>query len=694
SLYKSGFFKDVRLERDGNVLVIFVAERPAISNIEFEGNSDITKEQLESSLKQLGLAKGRVLDRSLLDKVEQELKRQYYGLGKYGVKITSEARQLERNRIDVKIMIAEGEPAEIAEIYFTGNNVFSVKELKLQMALAEVGFWGGRNKYSKQLLGSDLEAVKSFYLDRGYINFKIESSQVSLTPDKEGVYITINLTEGERYIVRDTKLVGDLIVAESELLPLISLKEGDIFSRKESLDTSERITDRLGQEGYAFANVNIIPDVDEDSKTVSLKIFVDPGRKIYVRRINVSGNTKTRDQVIRREIRQMEADWMSTKQVSQSRTRLDKLGFFEEVNVETPTVAGSGDQVDVNFNVSERPTGNLTAGIGYSDTQGALINFSVTQENFVGTGNRVSLALDRSKVNTKASLDYTNPYYTADGISRGFGVYYQEIDTSSTTITNYLTEKRGVSVSYGIPLNENDRTVFQLGYDNTKLYVVDGVTSQEILDFVNKNGNVYDEYNITTSWIHDARNRRILPTRGDYTRATIDGSVPGSDIEYYKLNFGHTQYYPFGDSVTLMLKGELGYGDGYGNLDDLPPFNHYFAGGSSSVRGYDASSLGPRDPATNSPIGGNKKVVANAELILPNPLADKAGSTRISVFFDIGNVFSSGQNVEFSQLRQSAGLAFLWLAPVGAMRFSYAIPLNEEEGDSLQKFQFTLGTPF
>ena len=694
SLYKSGFFKDVRLERDGNVLVVFVAERPAISNIEFEGNSDITTEQLESSLMQLGLAKGRVLDRSLLDKVEQELKRQYYGLGKYDVNIKTEARQLERNRIDVTITISEGEPAEIVEIYFTGNKVFSSEQLKLQMALAEEGFWGGRNQYSKQLLGGDLEAVKSFYLDRGYINFKIESSQVSLTPDKEGVYITINITEGSRYIVRDTKLVGDLIVEESELLPLISLHEGDIFSRKESLATSERISDRLAQAGYAFANVNIIPDVDEESKTVGLKIFVDPGRKVYVRRINISGNTKTRDQVIRREIRQMETDWMSTKQVSQSRTRLDKLGFFEEVSVETPSVPGSGDQVDVNFNVSERPTGNLTAGIGYSDTQGALINFSVTQENFVGTGNRVSLALDRSKVNTKASLNYTNPYYTEDGVSRGFGMYYQEIDTSSTTISNYLTEKRGVSVSYGIPLNENDRAVFQLGYDNTKLYVDSVVTSQEILDFVNENGNVYDEYNITTSWIRDQRNRRILPTRGNYTRATIDGTVPGSDLEYYRLNLRHTQYHPFGDLVTLMLKGEVGYGDGYGNLDDLPPFNHYYAGGSSSVRGYDASSLGPRDSVTNSPIGGNKKVVANAELILPNPFADKEGSTRVSAFFDIGNVFSSAQTVEFKELRQSAGLAFLWLAPVGAMRFSYAIPLNEEEGDSIQKFQFTLGTPF
>ena len=693
-LYKSGFFKDVRLERDGEVLVIFVAERPAIFNIEFEGNSDITTEQLESSLTQLGLAKGRVLDRSLLDKIEQELKRQYYGLGKYGVSVSTETRQLERNRVDVTINIAEGEPAEIVEIYFIGNKIFSTEKLKLQMKLAEEGFWGGRNQYSKQLLGGDLETVKSFYLDRGYINFKIESSQVSLTPDKEGVYITINITEGDRYIVRDTKLVGDLIVDESELLPLISIKEGDVFSRKETLDTSDRISDRLAQEGYAFANVNIVPDVDKESKTVSLTIFVDPGRRVYVRRINISGNNKTRDQVIRREVRQMEADWMSTKQVSQSRTRLDKLGFFDEVNVETPAVAGSGDQVDVNFNVSERPTGNLTAGLGYSDTQGALVNLSVTQENFVGTGNRVGLALDQSKVNTKASLNYTNPYYTEDGVSRGFGVYYQEIDTSSTTISNYLTEKRGVSVSYGIPLNENDRAVFQLGYDNTKLYVDNAVTSQEILDFVSINGNVYDEYSITTSWIHDQRNRRILPTKGNYTRASLETTVPGSDLEYYKLNFRHSQYFPFGEIVTLMLKGNLGYGQGYGDLNDLPPFNHYYAGGSSSVRGYDASSLGPRDDATNSPIGGNKKVVANAELILPNPFADKTGSTRISAFFDIGNVFSIEQNVEFKELRQSAGLSFLWLAPVGAMRFSYAIPLNEEVGDSVQKFQFTLGSPF
>ncbi|MCW9024396.1 MAG: outer membrane protein assembly factor BamA [Gammaproteobacteria bacterium] len=694
SLYKSGFFKDVRVEREGDVLVIFVAERPAISNIKFEGNSDITTEQLETSLKQLGLSKGRVLDRSLLDKVEQELKRQYFGLGKYGVQLKSTTRQLERNRVDVTINIAEGDAAKIVAINITGNKAFTSVLLKREMKLAEESFWGGRNQYSKQLLGGDLENIKSFYLDRGYINFKIESSQVSLTPDKEGVYITVNLNEGDQYTVRDVKLAGDLIVPETELQPLISLKSGNIFSRKQSLDTSERITDRLGQEGYAFANVNLVPDVDKDTKTVALTVFVDPGRRVYVHRVNITGNTKTRDKVIRREVRQMEGDWMSTKLVSQSRTRLDKLGYFEEVNVETPSVPGTSDQVDVNLNVSERPTGNLSAGIGYSDSDGALINFSITQENFVGTGNQVGLALDRSQVSTKASLNYTNPYYTDDGISRGFRLYYQEIDTADTTITNYLSESHGLSVTYGFPLSENDRAWASLGYDNTRLFVDDTVTAQEILDFVDENGSVYDEYKISPGWSRDRRNRRILPNKGSYTRAGLDVAVPGSDLEFYKVNFSHTHYFPLGKMVTLMAKGTLGYGEAYGDTNKLPPFENYYAGGTTSVRGYDSSSLGPRDPATDSPIGGNKKVVGNMELILPNPFTDKSTSTRISTFFDIGNVFGANQSIKSNELRQSAGLSFLWLAPVGAMRFSYAVPLNDVEGDSIQNFQFTLGSPF
>ena len=694
SLYKSGYFKDVRIERDGNVLVVFVAERAAIADVKFEGNSDITTEQLETSLKQLGLAKGRVLDRSLLDKIEQELKRQYYSLGKYGVKVTAETEQLERNRVDVTINIAEGDPAEIAAITLIGNHRFTTHRLLGKMQLGAESVFGGRNKYSKQLLGADLETIKSWYLDRGYINFKIESTQVSLTPDKEDVYITINLSEGEQFKVRSVRLAGDLIVDEDVLWSLVSLKEDDIFSRRESLDTSERISNRLAEEGYAFANVNIVPDVDKDTRTVGLTIFIDPGRRVYVRKINISGNTKSKDKVIRREMRQMEGDWMSTKLVSMSRTRLDRLGFFEQVNVETPAVPGTTDQVDVNLSVSERPTGNLTAGVGYSDSQGAMVNFAITQQNFVGTGNQVGVSVDKSSVSSNISLNYTNPYYTQDGISRGFRLYYRKLDTRSIFVTNYLTESRGLSVSYGLPLNETDRSLFTLGYDNTNLLVDESATSEDILEFVAENGNVYNNYNVAGSWSRDRRNRRILPTAGAYTRAGMDLTVPGSDLQYYKLNLRHIRYFAMGKLTTLMLKGVFGYGAGYSGSSNLPPFQRYYAGGSNSVRGYDSNSLGPRDAKTNNTIGGDTKLVGNIELILPNPFTESSGSTRISTFFDIGNVFGAEENIQFNDLRQSAGIAFLWLAPVGAMRFSYAIPLNDQPGDQIQNFQFTMGSPF
>ncbi len=693
-LYKSGYFKDVRLERDGNVLVIFVAERSAIANVKFEGNSDITTDQLKTSLKQLGLAKGRVLDRSLLDKIEQELKRQYYSLGKYGVKVTAKTEQLERNRVDVTIKIAEGDPAEIAAITITGNKHFSSQILLKHMQLGQDSLFDGRNKYSKQLLGADLETIKSWYLDRGYINFKIDSTQVSLTPDKEEVYITINLSEGNEFKIRSIKLAGDLIVPEKELWPLVSLKADDIFSRRKSMDTNERISNRLAEEGYAFANVNIVPDIDKDTRTVGLTIFIDPGRRVYVRRVNISGNSKSKDEVIRREIRQMEGDWMSTKLVSTSRTRLDRLGFFDKVNVETPSVPGTTDQVDVNFTVSERPTGNLTAGVGYSDSQGAMINMAITQQNFVGSGKQVGISVDRSSVSSNISLNYTDPYYTPDGISRGFRLYYRKLDTRTIYVTNYLTESHGLSVSYGFPLNETDRSLFTVGYDSTGLFSDPTYTAQDILDFINKNGNVYSTFNAGVSWLRDRRNRRILPTAGAYTRAGADVTLPGSDLQYYKLNLRHVQYIALGKKVTLMLKGVVGYAKGYGNTSSLPPFQRYYAGGSNSVRGYESNSLGPLDARTNYTVGGDKKFVGNIELILPNPFSEESASTRISAFFDVGNVFAAQDKIEFKQLRQSVGMAFLWLAPVGAMRFSYAVPLNNQPSDRLQTFQFTMGSPF
>lgn len=693
ALYKTGFFKDVHLEREGDVLVVFVAERPAIAEINITGNNDIPSEQLEEALRNIGLVEGRVLDRVVLDSIEMELQRQYYSLGKYGVRITTETTPLERNRIAVSIQIAEGEAAEIYAMNIIGNKTFSDEQLLDKLELGGTSLFGGRDAYSKQLFSADLETIKSHYLDAGYINFNIDSTQVSLTPDKQDVYITINLTEGDKYIVRDVRLAGDYILKNEEIMGLVSIKRGEIFSRKKITDSTKNISDRLAEEGYAFANVNMVPEIDKSSKTVGLTFFIDPGRRIYVRRVNISGNAKTRDEVIRREMRQMESDWMSTKHIARSRTRLDRLGFFDEVSVETPVVPEANDQVDVNYSVVERPTGTLSAGIGYSDTQGALVNFSVTQANFVGTGKRIAVNIDNSQVTKRYSVSYTNPYYTIDGVSRSFSIFSREVDAAEADITSYVTNSYGASMNYGIPLSEHDNIRLGFGYEDIDLIVNSAETAQEILDFVTKYGNQYDTVKLTGAWTRDTRNRAIFADKGALTSLSTEISTPAGDLEFYKVGLRHIHYISLNWGMTLSLRGNLGYGDGYGDTEDLPPFENYFAGGSRSVRGYGGSSLGPKDSKGN-PLGGRARIVGNMELILPNPLAENSKSTRLSVFVDGGYVYGPNDKIDLGELRYSAGLSMIWLTPVGAMRFSLARPLNDKPGDELQSFQFTLGTPF
>ncbi|MDY6978248.1 MAG: outer membrane protein assembly factor BamA [Pseudomonadota bacterium] len=693
-LYQTGFFKDVKLEREGDVLVVFVAERPAIADIRIEGNDSIPDEQLESSLQQIGLVRGQVLDRSTLDKVAQELERQYYGQGKYGVEIETVTTPLERNRVDVEINIAEGVAAEIFSVNIVGNEAFDDEELLKNISLADSSMFG-REKYSRQVFSGDLEALRSYYLDRGYINFNTDSSQVSLTPDKQEVYITVNITEGEQYTVSDIKVSGDTIIPLDEVKDLITLKVDEIYSHKKSVETTNNISDRLAARGYAFANVNLIPELDKDSKTVALTLSVDPGRRVYVRRINITGNTKTRDEVIRRELRQHEGDWLSTEKVSLSRTRLDRLGFFEQVSVETPAVSGTSDQVDVNFNVKERPTGSLTAGIGYSDTQGALINFGLSQENFLGTGKRLGLNLNNSDVTKYYNLSYMNPYYTDDGVSRGFNVFWREVNAEEAQLTRFTTNTKGASMNYGVPLSEITRANFSIGYENTEI-VPGANVAQEILDFIDENGSVYDNYEVSLGWRRDSRNRAILADSGSVTSVNVTSAIPGSNLEYYKIDTRFQKYFGLTENITLSTELNLGYGDSFGDtsFDGLPPYMRYYAGGSRTVRGYDSNSLGPRDAVTNDPLGGSKRVVANLELILPNIFAEQSNSTRIAAFFDAGNVFAADQSVDVNELRTSAGLAFMWLAPIGTLRFSYAMPLNDEPGDDTQNFQFTMGSDF
>ena len=693
ALFKTGFFKDVRIEHDQGVLVVVVQERPAISSIEITGNKDIESEPLLNSLKDIGFAEGRVFDRSLLDKVEQELQRQYFSRGKYGVKIVTTVNPLERNRVGINIDVSEGRAARIKKISIVGNKVFNDETLLEDFELSTptlLSFYTGVDQYSKQKLSGDLETLRSYYLDRGYINFNIDSTQVSITPDKNDIYITINVTEGEQFRVKEVRLAGDLVLDPPELFPLVGLNPGDVFSRKYVTETVTKISEKLGDQGYAFANVNTIPEVDQDKKEVVVTFFVDPGKRVYVRRINMVGNTRTRDEVLRREMRQMEGGWFSTSAVERSKVRLDRLGFFEEVNVETPTVPGTNDQIDVNYSVTERPSGNLMVGLGFAQSSGVLFNASVTQNNFLGTGKRVGFSFNNSNVNTIYSFNYLNPYYTIDGISRGFGAFYRETDANEANLSDYTADTLGGNVSYGIPINEFDSVRLNVEYENLDLNTT-AFSSQVVQDFITQNGNQFDTIKVTGGWSHDSRNKAIFPDRGTSQRLTAEFTVPGMDLQFYKLGYEQQTYVPLTKSFTLLLNGEVGYGDGFGDFDNLPFFENYFAGGVRSVRGFKDNTLGPRDSLTDDPLGGGFRVVGNVEVLFPPPFFTKSNSFRMSAFLDVGNVYASYDDFKAADLRYSTGIGATWLSPLGALSFSLAKPLNDEPGDDTQVFQFTIG---
>lgn len=718
SLYGTGFFKDVRLEREGDILVIFVAEKPAIAGLKIEGNNDIPTDKLKESLKLIGLAEGRVFDRSVLEMIELELQRQYYSLGKYAVKIATEIVPLERNRVDILIKITEGEKAQVYALDIIGNTRYSTRELLFETSLGEPALFGGRESYSKQILSADIEAIKSYYMDRGYINFAVNSTQVSITPDKQDVYITINIAEGDQFSVNSVKLAGELIIDKAEMNKFVEIQAGDVFSRSKISNTRKNITERLAEDGYAFANVNIIPEINNEKKLVDLTIFVEPGRRVYVRRVNIVGNIKTKDRVVRREIRQMEGGKMSTGLIAQSRNRLNRTGFFEDVEIETPAVPGETDQVDVNYTVKERSTGTLQAGIGYSDQNGALFTFSVSQENFLGTGNRMSVNLSNSEAVDEYRVNYTNPYYTPNGVSRGFNVFSRKVDAGAIgDISTYQSNTYGANVSYGIPISETKFTNLGLGYEHTELLLADLIqcTDAEVQEgvidcqqykydhgykddfpkhkFVEEYGNEYGLYKVNLGWRHDSRNRAIFASDGTLFRVDTEYAVPGSDLEFYKWNVDYTQYFAFSSKTSFLLNMEFGHGAGLGDTKELPFFENYYAGGSRSVRGYKGGTLGPKD-SYNRSLGGTSRFVSNLELILPNPFAERSASTRISLFWDAGYAYGEEDPITTNLLRHSYGISLIWLTPVGAMRFSYAEPYDARSNDDTQNFQFTLGSPF
>ncbi|VAW83217.1 Outer membrane protein assembly factor YaeT [hydrothermal vent metagenome] len=693
ALYDTGFFEDVILSHEDGLLIVHVVERPAIAEINISGNEDIDSEQLTEGLEEIGLAKGRTFNPSLLDKVEQELQRQYFSGGKYGVKIDSSVKTLPRNRVSIDIEVFEGEIAEIARISIIGNEAFSKETLLKQFQLetrTDFSFLGSNDQYSKQKLSGDLEALKSFYLDRGYVNFSVVSTQVSITPDKRSVYITVNIKEGEKYTIRDVKIAGDLAISKEELRSLISVQAGDVFSRRKITESSNRLSGRLGQDGYAFANINPVPDVDSKNQSVALTFFIDPGKRIYVRRINIVGNSRTKDVVLRREFRQMEGGWIGTDKINRTRERLQRLGFFEDVNVETPSVPGVEDQVDVNVSVRERSMGTVQAGMGYSESQGVLFTANITHQNFFGTGKRVSAEINTSQINTVYSFSYTNPYYTLDGVSRGFRGFYRKTDRGARNTASFNADTFGGGVDYGIPLGEFNRLTFGLSIENTKVNTTDR-TPQSYLDFLEKNSNEFDVVRLEAGWSYDSRDRAIFPTKGMVYGISGEVAVPGSGLQYYKATVQARRYQPVWGPFTFLARGQIGWGGGYGETSGLPFFKSFFAGGVRSVRGFKANTLGPKDEEFNLSIGGALKGVVNLEMLFPMPFAESSDTVRMSLFIDSGNVYENEDDFNVSDFRASTGLSMSWLSPIGPMVFSLAKPIRKQGGDDTESFQFSLG---
>jgi outer membrane protein insertion porin family len=691
ALFATGFFKDVRLEAEGNVLVVIVDERPAIAQIDVSGSKEFDKDKLKEALKQIGLAESRIFDRAMLDRAEQELKNQYISRGKYGVQITTTVTPLERNRVALSFSISEGKVAKIRQIQFVGNEVFSDRALAKQLTLRTPGWftWYSKNdQYSKPKLQADLETLRSFYLNQGYLEFSIDSTQVSISPDKRDIFITVNLTEGRRYRVADVKLAGDLIVPEEQLRALIKLRKGDIFSREKLTETTKLISDRLGNEGYAFASVNAVPELDREKNEASFTLYIDPGRRVYVRRINISGNSNTRDEVIRRELRQMEGAWYSTEKLNRSRQRVDKLGYFSDVQIDTPAVAGVADQVDVNLKVTERATGNLTLGIGYSSAENVVLSAGVSQQNIFGTGNALSFQVNTGSINKVYALSYTNPYFTDDGVSRGFDAYRRDTDVSRLSVASYNTSTLGLGLRFGVPVTEFDTINYGLAYEQTTIGIL-ADTPQRYIDFVDTFGEKNDNYLGTASWARDQRDSVIYTTRGRFQRLSSEVGLPGGDLTYYRLTYQHQWYYPLTQSLTLLLNGQIGYAEGY-NGKPLPFFKNFYAGGVNSVRGYATATIGPKD-SNGDALGGRRQLIGNFELLFPFPGLEKDRSVRLSAFVDTG---FAGEKYDAGELRYSTGLAFGWYSPVGPLKFSFGRAINPKPDDKVERIQFTLGTIF
>jgi len=800
SLFATGNFDDIRIGRDGSVLVVIVAERPSISEINIDGNKAIETEALLEGLKGAGLSVGQVFQRSTLEGMQLELQRQYVQQGRYDAAIETEVLPEPRNRVSINIDVDEGTVAAIKHINVVGNEVFDDEELGDLFELKTTGwlsFFTNDDKYSREKLTGDIETLTSYYMDRGYLQFSIDSTQVSVSPNKQEVYITANVTEGEKFTVSSVDLSGDLVLPETDLRRFLLVTEGQTFSQQMVTSTEEYLTRRLGNEGYNFAKVTGIPELDEEENTVAMKFFVDPGKRTYVRRISFKGNLKTADDVLRREMRQMESSPASASAIEQSRIRLERLGFFSRAMVETPEVPGHDDLIDVEFEVEEQSSGSIGASFGYAQDAGLILGLNLQQDNFLGTGRRIGVGLNSSKYQDLYNFSYTNPYYTEDGVSRGFNVFFRSTDLSEVNVASYTTDTLGGAINFGYPIGETQRLGFSFGVSDTEItagrfavqeikasprfeegvdfyyesnLLPDGTYSgvEQILPlesvppeaivippdagFLDENGDNYLNWTITSSWTQSTLNRGRMATRGASQNVSFEVAVPGSDLEFYKLTYRGEIFYPvpfLSQAWTLHFRGELGYGDGYGDTSELPFYEHFFAGGFGSVRGFESNTLGPRSTAAEiydvgqpvtgvdedgnptqiggpngdqfgyfidnsgklrattvrddpDPFGGNVLVEGSAELLFPLPFIKDRSKLRSAFFIDAGNVFNTNCSaaqincfdVDADEIRYSFGVGVTWITGFGPMTFSLAKPLNAGDDDDEEAFQFTLGRGF
>jgi outer membrane protein insertion porin family len=713
SLYRTGFFKDVRIEADQDILLITVQERPSIADIQFSGNKAFQSDKLKEGMKGIGLAEGQIYDKSKLEFAEQEIKKQYLAQGKYTATVKTSASPLERNRVAIRFDIEEGIVSRIKEINVVGNQLYTKSDVTSEFELKTtnwLSWWYKDDQYSKQKLTSDLEKLKSFYMNRGYLEFSIDSTQVSITPDKEDVYITINISEGPKYKVSDVKLAGDLQqVPEGELQNLIKIKKDDIFNREKVTESTKGMNARLGNDGFAFSNVNAIPEINKEEHTASFTFFVDPGRKVYVRRIDIEGNERTRDDVIRREFRQVESGWYAADKIDRSKVRLNRTQFFSDVNIETPAVPGSTDQVDLKVKVTERNTGSIMFGAGLSSSEGLVGSFNVTQANFLGTGDRVSAQINTGSVNKTYSLSVTKPFYTPEGISLGYDVYRRDVNTSSLNVVTYNTSSYGAGIRFGVPLSEKNAISYGLTLDNTEVSALSESSPVRYQQYCQKvsgssTGCTMNSLTASLGWSVDSRDDILFPKKGELRRVSGEIATPGLDLQIYKLSLQETWYKDVTKDLTVMLNGQFGYANSYGGKE-FPFYKNFYVGGVNTVRGYAQGSIGPvclvgdtscgsNTSTSNMFMGGNKQIVMNAELFMPVPFIKNNNQFRLSAFIDAGNVYSLDQSVVLGDLRYSAGMGVLWVSPFGPLKLVYAKPFNNQSTDKTESIQFQMGQQF